>query len=62
LKKLAREQKRVSKTLTPGVLEALQRYDWPGNVRELDNVIRRALVLSKGEALLVTIAGYRNGL
>jgi two-component system nitrogen regulation response regulator GlnG len=53
LKKLAREQKRPPKTLTSGVLEVLQRYDWPGNVRELENVIRRALVLSKGEALLV---------
>ena len=54
LKKLAREQKRPPKTLTPGVLEALRRYDWPGNVRELENVMRRAVVLSKGEALLVS--------
>jgi two-component system nitrogen regulation response regulator GlnG len=53
LKKLAREGKRPPKILASGVLEALQRYAWPGNVRELENVIRRALVLSKGEALLV---------
>jgi len=54
LKKLAAEQKQPPRTLTPGVIEALQRHDWPGNVRELENVIRRALVLSKGEALLVS--------
>jgi two-component system nitrogen regulation response regulator GlnG len=54
LKKLAREQKQPPKTLTPGVLEALQRYGWPGNVRELENVIHRALVLGKGEAILVS--------
>jgi two-component system nitrogen regulation response regulator GlnG len=54
LNRLAREQKRPPKTLTPGVLEALRRYDWPGNVRELENVIRRALVLSKGEVILVS--------
>jgi two-component system NtrC family response regulator len=35
-------------TLSREVVEALQRYDWPGNVRELENVIERALVLSKG--------------
>lgn len=29
-------------------LKALQRYSWPGNVRELENVIERAIVLSKG--------------
>jgi two-component system nitrogen regulation response regulator GlnG len=52
LKRLGRELLRPKKALTPGVIEALQRYDWPGNVRELENVIRRALVLSKGEAIL----------
>jgi DNA-binding NtrC family response regulator len=26
-------------------------YHWPGNVRELENVVERALILSKGEAL-----------
>jgi two-component system response regulator AtoC len=29
----------------------LQTYSWPGNVRELSNVIERALVLSRGEAI-----------
>jgi DNA-binding NtrC family response regulator len=30
-------------------LDLLVRYDWPGNVRELENVVQRALVLSRGE-------------
>jgi PAS domain S-box-containing protein len=34
-----------------GVLEALRRYDWPGNIRELQNVIERAVLLSKGNTL-----------
>src|SRR4029079_14622070 len=33
-------------------LSILQQYHWPGNVRELENVIRRALVVAKGEAIL----------
>jgi two-component system nitrogen regulation response regulator GlnG len=30
----------------------VENYAWPGNVRELENVIRRALVVSKGDAIL----------
>jgi len=32
-------------------LDALRSYDWPGNVRELQNVLRRGMILSKGEIL-----------
>lgn len=32
---------------------ALQRYDWPGNVRELQNVLERAVILSRGGTLQV---------
>jgi transcriptional regulator with GAF, ATPase, and Fis domain len=35
----------------PGAIEQLQRYEWPGNVRELQNVIERALIISRGEPL-----------
>ena len=32
-------------------MDALQAYPWPGNVRELENVIERALILSRGDSL-----------
>jgi transcriptional regulator with GAF, ATPase, and Fis domain len=32
-------------------MEVLSRYDWPGNIRELQNVIERAVVLSRGSVL-----------
>jgi two-component system response regulator HydG len=32
-------------------MEKLQDYSWPGNVRELENVIERAVVLSRGPVL-----------
>jgi formate hydrogenlyase transcriptional activator len=32
-------------------MEILSRYDWPGNIRELQNVIERAVVLSRGPVL-----------
>ena len=33
---------------TDEVMQRLQQYHWPGNVRELENVVERAVVLSKG--------------
>ncbi len=32
-------------------LKRLNAYDWPGNVRELENVIERAVVLSRGKTI-----------
>jgi transcriptional regulator with GAF, ATPase, and Fis domain len=34
----------------------LQRYEWPGNIRELQNVIERAVILSKGDGLCFDLA------
>jgi DNA-binding NtrC family response regulator len=33
------------------VMDRLTNYHWPGNVRELENVLTRAVVLSKGDVL-----------
>jgi DNA-binding NtrC family response regulator len=37
--------------MTPAALDVLCGYDWPGNVRELENVLERAVVLSRGAAI-----------
>ncbi|MBS1213205.1 MAG: DNA-binding response regulator [Proteobacteria bacterium] len=34
--------------ISPEALEKLQAYRWPGNVREMENVMERAMVLSRG--------------
>jgi two-component system nitrogen regulation response regulator GlnG len=52
LKKFAREQERPPKSVATSVIKALERYHWPGNVRELENVVRRAIVVAKGDAIL----------
>ncbi len=36
-------------------MAALQRYPWPGNVRELRNVIERAMIVTKGTHLTITL-------
>src|SRR3974390_3936402 len=54
LKKFAKDQPGPPRSIAPSALKALDKYHWPGNVRELENVIRRALVMAKGEAILST--------
>ncbi len=34
--------------ISPGVSNALQKYDWPGNVRELVNIVQHAVLLCDG--------------
>ena len=45
-----RQHKRVPR-LAPGVLDRLTAYDWPGNVRELQNVVERAVILTRGAVI-----------
>ncbi|RKY32631.1 MAG: sigma-54-dependent Fis family transcriptional regulator [Candidatus Omnitrophota bacterium] len=37
--------------VSEGALAVLMNYEWPGNVRELENVIERAIILSKGPVI-----------
>ena len=43
-------------TVTQADVARLQQYDWPGNVRQLQNVIERAVILSRGARLRLDIA------
>ena len=54
LQAFAKEQERAPKSIAPGVIRALEKYHWPGNVRELENIIHRALVVAKGDAILLS--------
>jgi formate hydrogenlyase transcriptional activator len=49
--KLSRQMGKKIKPLSPEAMEALTNAPWPGNVRELQNIVERAIILSRGEAL-----------
>jgi PAS domain S-box-containing protein len=44
-------------TIIPeGTMEALKRWKWPGNIRELENLLERAVILTRGSVLYVPLA------
>ncbi len=45
------ENKKEIEGITEDVLEILENHDWPGNIRELENLIERAIVLSKSKII-----------
>jgi formate hydrogenlyase transcriptional activator len=48
-------KKRIE-TIPSEAMKALQAYHWPGNVRELENFIERAVILTQGPDLFVSLA------
>ena len=56
VKEFSRRNQRVIDTIPSETMQALIRYHWPGNIRELQNVIERAVIVSRGPVLNVAIA------
>src|SRR6201996_7322098 len=54
LEKIAREQQRSPKSIAASVIKTMEKFHWPGNVRELENAIRRAHVMAKSDAILLS--------
>ncbi|MBC7364941.1 MAG: sigma-54-dependent Fis family transcriptional regulator, partial [Candidatus Aminicenantes bacterium] len=46
-----RENNKNIEGVSEEVMEILMDYDWPGNVRELENVVERAVVLSRSNII-----------
>ncbi len=53
LKRLARDSKADSKTISPEAMSVLSKYPWPGNVRELENLIYRSAVMAQSDTILI---------
>ncbi len=54
--KFAQRMKKRIETIPSEAMKALQTYHWPGNVRELENFIERAVILTHGPNLFVSLA------
>ncbi|HKQ35985.1 MAG TPA: sigma 54-interacting transcriptional regulator [Nitrospiraceae bacterium] len=53
--KFALRMKKRIETVPSEAMKALQAYHWPGNVRELENFIERAVILTQGSDLVVSL-------
>jgi formate hydrogenlyase transcriptional activator len=53
--KFALRMKKRIETVPSEAMKALQAYHWPGNVRELENFIERAVILTQGPDLVVSL-------
>ena len=51
IKKYRKAFNKDIKFLPKHLLDKMLYYDWPGNIRELENVVQRAILLSKGETI-----------
>ncbi len=51
IKKFSRKIGKSIQGIEPEAVEALQNYRFPGNVRELENIIERAIILTKTETI-----------
>ncbi len=55
----ARNMTKNIDTISAETMSALVSYPWSGNIRELQNVIERAVILSRGPALKVSLADLK---
>jgi formate hydrogenlyase transcriptional activator len=55
----ARNMKKQIDTISTETMSALVRYPWPGNIREMQNVIERAVILSRGPVLHIPSADLK---
>jgi DNA-binding NtrC family response regulator len=51
LSRHCQEMKKPLVTVPPETMDGLLKYSWPGNVRELENLLKRALLLSKSNII-----------
>jgi formate hydrogenlyase transcriptional activator len=55
MRKYGSRMRRQMHAVDPASMKQLVRADWPGNIRELENVIERAVILSRDGVLRVSL-------
>lgn len=61
LRKYAKELGRAVPAVGKTDLQCMQDHDWPGNIRELQNVVERALILSRDRDIRLHLALTQQG-
>ena len=59
VQKFSRQMQKNIEAIPDAAMRGLTNWDWPGNVRELENLIERAVILTRGPSLEVPLAELR---
>src|SRR5580692_4099815 len=59
--KYARRMQKQIETIPAAVLRKLTSWHWPGNVRELQNLVERAVILTRSSTLAISVPELANG-
>jgi formate hydrogenlyase transcriptional activator len=57
--KFSRQMQKNVEAIPAAAMKALTAWDWPGNIRELENLIERAVILTRSKSLQVPLEGLR---
>jgi transcriptional regulator with GAF, ATPase, and Fis domain len=53
--KYARNMEKVIESIPSAAMRKLTRWHWPGNVRELQNLVERAVILTRSSTLAISV-------
>ena len=59
VEKFAKQMQKKIDSIPAAVMKALKTWEWPGNIRELENLIERAVILTRGRSLEAPLSELR---
>jgi formate hydrogenlyase transcriptional activator len=59
VQKFARQMQKKIDSISPAVMKGLTAWEWPGNIRELENLIERAVIVTRGRSLEAPLGELR---
>ena len=59
VQKIARQMQKKIDSVPSKVIKALTAWEWPGNIRELENLMERAVILTRGKTLEAPLSELR---
>jgi formate hydrogenlyase transcriptional activator len=57
--KFAKQMQKKIDNIPASVMKALKAWEWPGNIRELENLVERAVILTRGRSLEAPLSELR---
>jgi formate hydrogenlyase transcriptional activator len=59
VEKFAKQMQKRIESIPASVMKALKSWEWPGNIRELENLVERAVILTRGRSLEAPLSELR---